>query len=107
MAFDDSFALSDAVAFAEMGAPVTINGSEIVAIRQPGEVSNNAADGGLAPDLSVRFDISALDYANFSVRVGSKVQQEAEKWRVASVRHRAGTVELVCVSTSGQTGREF
>jgi hypothetical protein len=36
-----------------------------------------------------------------------RVQQGAESWRVGAVRRRGGTVDLVCMSTSGQTGREF
>lgn len=107
MAFDDSFALSDAVAFTEMGAPVTINGAEIVAIRQPNEVTNMAVDGGLARDDSAKFEISLSDFTQYAVKVGVKVVQGTESWRVAAVRRRGSTVDLVCMSTSGQTGREF
>jgi hypothetical protein len=107
MAFDDSFALSDAVAFAEMGAPITINGSQIVAIRQPNEVTSMAVDGGLARDDSAKFEVSLSDFTQFAIKVGVRVQQGAEAWRVAAVRRRGGTVDLVCMSTSGQTGREF
>ena len=107
MAFDDSFALSDAVAFVEMGAPITINGSQIVAIRQPNEVTSMAVDGGLARDDSAKFEISHADFTQFAIKVGVRVRQGAETWRVAAVRRRGGTVDLVCMSTSGQTGREF
>jgi hypothetical protein len=107
MPFDDSFALSDAVAFAEMGAPVTINGTQIVAIRQPNEVTSMAVDGGLARDDSAKFEVSLSDFTQFAIKVGVRVQQGAETWRVGAVRRRGGTVDLVCMSTSGQTGREF
>ena len=107
MAFDDSFALSDAVAFAEMGAPVTINGTQIMAIRQPNEITSTAVDGGLARDDSAKFEISLADFTQFAVKVGVRVRQGDEAWRVAAVRRRGGTVDLVCMSTSGQSGREF
>lgn len=107
MAFDDSFALSDAVAFTEMGAPISINGTQIVAIRQPNEVTNMAVDGGLARDDSAKFEISHADFTQFAVKVGVRVRQGDEAWRVAAVRRRGGTVDLVCMSTSGQSGREF
>ena len=107
MAFDDSFALSDAVAFTEMGTRVTINGTPIVAIRQPNEVTNMAVDGGLARDDAAKFEVSLSDFTQFAIKVGVRVQQGAEAWRVAAVRRRGGTVDLVCMSTSGQTGREF
>jgi hypothetical protein len=107
MAFDDSFALSDAVAFVEMGAPVAINGSAIMAIRQPNEATNSAVDGGLARDDSAKFEVSASDFTQFGIKLGARVQQGAETWRVAAVRRRGGTVELVCMSTAGHTGREF
>ena len=107
MAFDDSFALSDAVAFAEMGAPVTINGTQIMAIRQPNEITSTAVDGGLARDDSAKFEISLADFTQFAVKVGVRVRQGDEAWRVAGVRRRGGTVDLVCMSTSGQSGREF
>ena len=105
MAFDDSFALSDAVAFTEMGAPITINGTQIVAIRQPNETTSTAADGGFARDDSAKFEISLSDFTQFAVKVGVKVVQGAETWRVGAVRRRGGTVDLVCMSTSGQSGR--
>ena len=107
MAFEDSFALSDAVAFTEMGEPITINGSQIVAIRQPNEITSTAADGGFARDDSAKFEVSLADFTQFAVKVGVRVQQGAEAWRVAAVRRRGGTVDLVCMSTSGQSGREF
>jgi hypothetical protein len=107
MAFDDSFALSDAVAFTEMGTRVTINGTQIVAIRQPNEITSTAVDGGLARDDEAKFEVSLSDFTQFAIKVGVRVQQGAESWRVAAVRRRGGTVDLVCMSTSGQTGREF
>jgi hypothetical protein len=105
MAFDDSFALSDAVAFAEMGAPIAINGTQIVAIRQPNDTTSTAAGGGFARDDSAKFEISHADFTQYAVKVGVKVVQGAETWRVAAVRRRGGTVDLVCMSTSGQSGR--
>ena len=107
MPFDDSFALSDAVDFTEMGTRVTINGTQIVAIRQPNEITSTAVDGGLARDDSAKFEVSLSDFTQFAIKVGVRVQQGAESWRVAAVRRRGGTVDLVCMSTSGQSGREF
>ena len=105
MAFDDTFQLSDDALFAEMGTMATINGSSMVAIRQPNEVTSAGADGGFAHDDSAKFEITQADFTHYAIKVGMKVTQGAETWRVAAVRRRGGTVELVCMATSGQSGR--
>ncbi len=105
MSFEASMALADGVAFEAMGAPITVGTSTIQAIRQPTEATSRAADGGFAKQQTARFEISMEDFVSKAVKLGQKVSQGAEQWRIAALRHKGGTMELVCEATSGQGGR--
>jgi hypothetical protein len=105
MGFEDSMALADGALFEEMGALITIGAQTISAIRQPSEATSMAADGGFAKDQTARFEISMEDFVTKAVKLGQKVAQGAEQWRIASLRHKGGTMELVCMATGGQSGR--
>lgn len=98
--------MSDESAFAEMGTTLVINGQEVRAIEQPGEVASRLADGGLAMEPTKRFEIARADVALCAVRTGTRVRLGAEQWRVAALRDRGGSVDLVCVGTAGG-GAEF
>jgi hypothetical protein len=103
--FDASMAMADGAAFSEMGEDVVINAVPVRAIKQPNEVSSRAADGGFESAESVRFEVSLRDFIDHSFRIGHVVEAGAEKWRVSMVRRRGDSVDLVCIATSGRTGR--
>jgi hypothetical protein len=103
--FEASMALADGAAFQEMGGAILVAGVSIQAIRQPSEASSTAADGGFAKEAAARFEISMEDFVAKSVKLGQKVQQGLEQWRIAALRHKGGTMELVCAATGGQGGR--
>lgn len=105
MSFEAAFAMSDQAAFAEMGITIEIHGQEVRAIEQPGELASRLAEGGLAMEPTKRFEIARADVARCAVRTGSRVRLGTEQWRVAALRDRGSTVELVCMGTSGQGGR--
>lgn len=98
-------ALADAAAFDVMGAAIQVGTVAIQAIRQPSDASSTAAEGGFAKEATARFEISMSDFLSKSVKLGQKVQQGTEQWRIAALRHKGGTMELVCTATSGQGGR--
>ena len=98
-------ALADGALFEEMGAEIVVNGIIVMAIRQPNEASSTAADGGFAKDQTARFEVSMEDFVSKNIKLGQKVFQGSEQWRIASLRHKGGTMELVCMATSGQSGR--
>lgn len=105
MSFEQSMALADAAAFDEMGSAIQIGTVTIPAIRQPSEAGSTAADGGFAKEAGARFEISMSDFISKGVKLGLKVQQGADLWRITALRHKGGTMELVCAATSGQGGR--
>lgn len=105
MSFEQSMALADAAAIDIMGSAILVGGVSMRAIRQPSEASSTAADGGFAKEAGARFEISMEDFVLRSVKLGQKVQQGAEQWRIVALRHKGGTMELVCAATSGQGGR--
>lgn len=105
MGFDQSMALADAAAIDIMGSDILVGGVSMRAIRQPSEASSTAADGGFAKENTARFEISMSDFISKAVKLGQKVQLGIEQWRIASLRHKGGTMELVCAATSGQGGR--
>ncbi len=98
-------ALADGALFEEMGAEIVVNGIIVMAIRQPNEATSTAADGGFARDQTARFEVSMEDFVSKNIKLGQKVFQGPEQWRIASLRHKGGTMELVCMATSGQGGR--
>jgi hypothetical protein len=104
MGFQESMAMADGALFEEMGESIQIGGVAVPAIRQPDDVTSAAADGGFAREAAARFEISMADFIAKGVKLGQKVQQGAAQWRIASLRHKGGTIELICAATSGQGG---
>lgn len=102
MGFNDSMAMADGALFEVMGEPIQIAGVEVQAIWQPDDSTSMAAEGGFAREAAARFEISMVDFAAKGVKLGQKVQQGAAQWRIASLRNKGGTMELVCAATSGQ-----
>ena len=105
MGFQESMAMADGALFQEMGEEIQIGGVAVQAVRQPDDSASTAAEGGFAREASGRFEISMADFIANGVKLGQKVQQGAVQWRIASLRHKGGTMELICAATSGQGGR--
>jgi hypothetical protein len=104
MSFNESMAMADGALFEEMGESIQIGGVAVPAIRQPDDVTSTAAEGGFAREATARFEISLADFIGNGIKLGQKVQQGAAQWRIASLRHKGGTMELICAATSGQGG---
>jgi len=104
MSFEQSMAMADGALFEVMGESIQIAGVAVPAIRQPDDVTSTAAGGGFAREAAARFEISMADFIAKGVKLGQKVQQGAGQWRIASLRHKGGTIELICAATSGQGG---
>jgi len=105
-AFDAAMSGADDSALGEMGEIVMVNGSPVRAIRQPTEAQSELGAGGFGMVRSARFEFSASDVSQFSIKAGVKITAGGEEWRVGGMRVRGATAEVVCLSTSGQT-KEF
>ena len=98
-------AMADGAAFEEMGEEIFVGEIPMRAIRQPDDATSTAADGGFAREAAARFEISLEDFVSKGVKLGAKVRLGILQWRVASLRHKGGTMELICAATTGQGGR--
>lgn len=116
MGFDESFELSDSTWLQEVGRAadagnaVQIDGRAVLAAVGPVTADNVPADGGPIPGASARVTISADDFTELAVKVGSRVQVPGavrEKLQVLAVRGSGLLRVLFCGATGAGRTSEF